>query len=153
MENEPSNNVFTKQNQLKFKKKHNFTGFHPEGLFEQHFQFWMRLQNQTLWEIQRDVWKVRLRGFAPQTYFSHTNLKNSNTLISKFQSKFEILSIRVVELRFFLNFSWFSSVKMSFDGSFSNFHYFVETQQNRKFVFLINFRLKNLLFFHLTRNQ
>ena len=48
---------------------------------------------------------------------------------------------------FSLNFRWFYFLKTLFNGSFSNFLYFVEIQQNRKNVFLTNFRLKIMLFF------
>ena len=91
MENESSNNIFTKQNQLKVKENRSFPGFHTEGQFEQNFEYGLKLRNQSVWVFQVGLWKAHLRGEAPQTDFSQIKLNFSKCLILQFHSKFEML--------------------------------------------------------------
>ena len=151
MENEPSSYVFTEQNQLKFKKKRNFTRG-PWWTIWTKFRILIETSKSKCLSFSNWCVKSMFEGrsssnglFTDQVEF----LKMFDFAVSmKIRNLFK-LSFRMKpgKLRFFLNFSWFCSVKTSLDGSFSNFLYFVEIQQNRKFVFLTNFRLKIMLFF------
>ena len=52
----------------------------------------MKLQNQSIWGFKIGIWKVCLRGFAPQTYFSIIKFKISNCLILQFYPMFDFFS-------------------------------------------------------------
>ena len=52
--------------------------------FEEKFELWRKLQNQTIWEFELDNWRMRLRGEAPQTHFSNTNLKTQIVWFCRF---------------------------------------------------------------------
>ena len=147
----------TKKNQLKFKKKRNFTGFHP-GQFGQNFEFWLKLRNQSVWVFQIGVWKARLRDEAPQTDFSQMKLNFSKCLILQFHSKFEMLfklSLRVKPGKGTILFGFqlillCENVIRRLVFKLSLFRWDSTKSEIRDFD---EFSIQNYAVFHLTRNQ
>ena len=105
----------------------------------------IKLQTQTIWELEVDNWRICLRGEAPQTYFSNTNLKNSNTLILQFYPNFDFFfkicfKVKSWKKAFLVKFQSFGFVKTWFAGSYPNFLHFVQFQQNQKNQHFVSIR-------------
>ena len=89
-----------------------------------------------------------LRGEACQTYFSHSTLQISNSLILQFYSEFEVFfKMKTWKGTFSFEILSFRFVKMRFVGSKPNFFNSFTLNKIRNFLILTNFTLKIVHFF------
>ena len=110
------------------------------------FEFWTKLQNQSIWVVQFDTWKVCFK--PPQIHSSIINLNFSNCLILQFSSKFELFfKVKTWKAAFPFDVLLFLSVKVCFVGAYPNLFHFVTLNKFWKFLNLTNFLFKMLIFF------
>ena len=86
--------------------------------FRRKTRVWRKLWNQRIWDFQLCIWKVCLRGFAPQTHSSMIKLSFSNSLISQISSNSNFPSKWKVGKKTFPWISVICSRKTWFIGSY-----------------------------------
>ena len=72
-----------------------FSKLLPWSHFWRKVRILKELQNQRFWVVQFGIWKVCLRGFAPQTHYSLIKLNFSKCLILQFYSKSALFSSKM----------------------------------------------------------